>query len=285
MPAHTIIGLGRMGSAIAARFAAQGQQVTGWTRSGNVPAGITPADDLASAVAASPTLVLSLYDDHAVAEVLDGLLGLDLTGKLIIETSTVSPVILQDRAPAFAQAGAEIVDAPISGGPELVAAGRCGIFVGGEAAAADRAQTQLTPLTERVFHIGPLGSGLVMKTINNTMLQCYFAGLDDMMPLAARAGILLETALQVLCGGPAGLPMLTDRLPKVLGQDQSVGFATQAVLKDNAVFQRVAAAYGTDTPSLALFAEKAAQAMAETPIAAKDIAAFVTAAYARGASG
>ncbi|MBS8271515.1 hypothetical protein DYI26_22840, partial [Halomonas litopenaei] len=91
-----------------------------------------------------------------------------------------------------------------------------------------------------------------MKTINNSMIQCYFSGLDDMMPLAKRAGLPLETALRILCGGPAGIPMIADRIPKILGDDETVGFEIQAAHKDNGVFQRVVEAYGLSSPILAL---------------------------------
>ena len=250
-----VIGLGRMGSAIAQRLQDQGHQVTGWTRSGRAADGITMAASIADVVEASDTLLLSLLDDTAVATVLDACLDCDLAAKQIIETSTVVPTILSERMEAITAKGATAVDAPISGGPELVAAGTCGVFIGGDDAAAKRAQSVISGFSNRVFHVGPLGTGLVMKTINNSMMQAYFAGLRDMMPLAKRAGLPMETALRILTGGPAGMPMLADRLPKVFGEDKTVGFTISAALKDNDVFQRVAQAYGLEAPSLTLARE------------------------------
>ncbi|KQI71140.1 hypothetical protein AN191_14290 [Loktanella sp. 5RATIMAR09] len=276
-----IIGLGRMGGAIAQRMQAQGHSVQGWTRSGRAVDGITTTSDLASLVNACDTLILSLLDDTAVASVLDSCLALDLTGKIIIDTSTVVPTILKDRIARIEAKGSLAVDAPISGGPELVLAGQCGVFIGGSEAAAGRAQDVVSNISGRIFHVGPLGSGLVMKTINNSMIQCYFSGLDDMMPLAKRAGLPLETALRILCGGPAGMPMIADRIPKILGADETVGFEIQAAHKDNGVFQRVAEAYGLTSPILAEAGERQKQALAEG-LGAKDPAALVTAAYNRG---
>ncbi|MEO1638394.1 MAG: NAD(P)-dependent oxidoreductase [Pseudomonadota bacterium] len=276
-----IIGLGRMGSAMAQRLLTQSQTVTGWTRSGRTVDGVPPADDLPSLVQQADTLILSLFDDAAVGDILDQLLTLDLTGKQIIETSTVVPTVLQDRMDAITAKGATAVDAPIAGGPELVLSGGCGVFIGGTDAAAKRATATLTHITERIFHVGPLGAGLVMKTINNSMLQTYFAGLDDMMPLAKRAGLPLETAIRILSGGPAGLPMVADRIPRILGEDTSVGFGIEAVLKDSDVFQRVAKAYGLEAPTLDLFAQKAHAAVAEG-LGGADPAALVTHAYNKG---
>jgi 3-hydroxyisobutyrate dehydrogenase len=273
-----VIGLGRMGSAIARRYAAQGHAVTGWTRSGRGLPEIGQAGDLAALVADADMLILSLFDDAAVAETLDRLLACDIAGRLIADTSTVVPTLLTDRAAALAARGAEVVDAPISGGPDLVAAGTCGIFIGGEAAAAARATAAFAPLTGRIFHVGPLGTGLVMKTINNAMLQVYFAGLADLLPLARRAGLPLRTTMTILNGGPAGVPMLHDRMAKVLGEDTSTGFSIAAVAKDNDVFQRVARSHGV-VPGMLSLAARGQQAAIGAGLGDADIAALLAAAY------
>jgi 3-hydroxyisobutyrate dehydrogenase len=273
-----VIGLGRMGAAMALRFAGQSVPVTGWTRSGRSVDGVPSAPDLATLVGASDVLVTSLFDDAAVEDTLEALLGCDLSGKLIVETSTVVPGVVKARAARIADARAAIVDAPISGGPELVAAGQCGIFIGGEAADAARAEAALTPLSARIFHVGPLGAGLVMKTINNAMVQVYIAGLAEQLRVAKRAGLPLETALTILCGGPAGMPAMRDRIPKMLGEDDTVGFPVSGLLKDHAVFRRVAADAGIDTPALAV-AEPLFLDAIEAGLAEVDGAAILSRAY------
>ena len=276
-----IVGLGRMGSAIAGKLSAEGRDVATWTRSGRSLGGIEAAGTLADLAARSDVLVLSLYDDAAVAEVLDALMACDLAGRLVVETSTVVPGLVTDRAARFADAGAGIVDAPISGGPDLIAQGACGIFVGGDAGNADRARAALTPISGRIFHVGPLGTGLVMKTINNTMIQCYFNGLAEVLPLARRAGLPLETALRILTGGPAGMPMVADRLPKILGEDDTVGFTIDAAHKDNDVFARVAEAHGIRSEVLETAARRQREAIA-AGLGGADPAALASFAYTSG---
>lgn len=275
-----VIGLGKMGAAIAQRYAAQDHPVQGWTRSGRGVDGVTCCTSVAELVGQSDTLILSFYDDAAVASVLDTLLQCDLDGRLVIETSTVVPTLLQDRAAQFAAAGALVVDAPISGGPELVAAGQCGVFIGGEDFAATRAMTVLAPLTSRLFHVGPLGAGLVMKTINNSMIQAYFGRLAEMLPLAARAGLPLETALKILCSGPAGMPMVADRLPKILCEDKTVGFTIQAANKDADVFRRVMESYGLTSALLPQSIARQQDAI-DAGLGAADPAALIARAYRR----
>jgi 3-hydroxyisobutyrate dehydrogenase len=275
-----VIGLGRMGSAIALRMQSQGHPVTGWTRSGRTIDGVTTTSDIADLAAQSDTLILSLLDDTAVGTMLDALLACDIQGKQIIETSTVVPTLIQDRIARIQDKGATAVDAPISGGPELVAAGACGVFIGGDDDAAARAQKTMQALSGRIFHVGPLGSGLVMKTINNSILQYYFSGMNEMMPLAKRAGLPLKTVLGILCGGPAGVPMVRDRIPKILGEDTSVGFTIAAGRKDNDVFQRVAEAYGLATPLMAFTGERQDAAIA-AGMGELDPAALISAAFSK----
>jgi 3-hydroxyisobutyrate dehydrogenase len=248
-----IIGLGRMGSAMAQRYAGQGVPVTGWTRSGRAVDGVPAAPDLATLTRESDVLMLSLFDGDAAAETLDALLTLPLDGKLIAETSTIVPSVVKTRADRIAAAGAQIVDAPISGGPELVTAGQCGVFIGGEAAAAQRAERACNPISNRIFHVGPLGTGMVMKTINNAVIQTYISGLAEQLQVARGGGLAIETALTILCGGPGGIPLIRDRIPKILGEDDSVGFTVSGMYKDNAVFRAVAEELGVATPTLDQF--------------------------------
>ena len=84
----------------------------------------------------------------------------------------------------------------------MVLAGSCGVFIGGDEASASQARDTLAAISGRIAHVGPLGTGLVMKVINNSMIQVYFSGLSDMMPLAKEAGLPLETTLRILGSTP-----------------------------------------------------------------------------------
>lgn len=274
-----VVGLGRMGSAIATRFVAQGVPVTGWTRSGRAVGAVPVAPDLFTLAARADVIVLSLFDDAAVGAILAGLLECPIEGKLIIDTSTIVPSTITNIAERIAAAGANLADAPISGGPEMVEGGTCGIFVGGCHAAAERAQAALAPLSGRIFHVGPLGTGLVMKSINNAMMQSYFAGLAEQMRVARQAGLSLELALTILSGGPAGAPVLKDRMPRILGHDGSVGFPIRGAAKDNDVFRRVAAEAGVATPTLDA-ASAMISAAIDAGLAEADVAALIAMAYA-----
>jgi 3-hydroxyisobutyrate dehydrogenase-like beta-hydroxyacid dehydrogenase len=119
-----------------------------------------------------------------------------------------------------------------------------------------------------------------MKTINNAMLQVYFSGLDELLPLAKHAGIPFEKVISILLTGPAGIPMLKDRLPKILGEDDTVGFTVAAAHKDNTVFQSVAKAAARETPILKIAGTRQASAI-KAGLAENDPAALVRFAYDR----
>ncbi|MEJ6394056.1 NAD(P)-dependent oxidoreductase [Gymnodinialimonas sp. 2305UL16-5] len=277
-----VIGLGRMGRAMAARLAERGAAVTGWTRSGlsaedAAQLGIQAAGDIGALCAASDIILTSLFDDAAVKAVLAALSDEDLTGKLILETSTVSPEIVKAQAPHL---DAEIMDAPIAGGPEMLTNATCTFFLGGSEAAAARAEPVLALISGARLHVGPLGAGMTMKAIVNAQLNVYFAGLWDTLAMARRAEIPIETALTILAKSPAGMPMVKARLPRLLGEDDSVGFSAAGALKDVSVFADMVRETGQGAPSLD--AARHAWAQLDGDPEAQDVAALIRQAYRRG---
>ena len=276
-----VLGLGRMGREIALRLTARGAEVTGWSRSG-VPEelGIAAADSPAAVAEAADILILSLFDDAAVGSVLDQLLAAPVDGRLIIDTSTVSPVLLKGRLDEARAAGAGLADAPISGGPEMVANGSCGIFLGGAEADVARARPVLELITERVIPTGALGTGMGLKVVNNATLAGIFATLDETMRIARAAGLDFELALRAVAGGPAGPPFLAARIERVLGRDDSVGFSVAGVAKDLEVFRRAAVDLGVDAPVLERMHVLAGMAQ-QAGLGERDAAVMVKAAWDR----
>jgi 3-hydroxyisobutyrate dehydrogenase len=271
-----IIGLGRMGRAMAARLVGQGVAVTGWTRSGGDPRteGLTIAATLEDLVAACDILILSLFDDVAVREVLARLATLDLTGRLIVETSTVAPSVVRDAAPAIGAAGGRIVDAPISGGPDMVVAGTIGLFVGGAAEDVARFRPIAERLSSRVVPVGPLGAGYAAKIVNNVALGGAWQAMVESTRLGARLGLDLETMVEILADSPASNPSFRARVPKILGQDHEVGFPVSGVLKDQDLFLRIAQSVGENLPALSAARENFAR-VAQEGHGAEDLARVI----------
>lgn len=253
-PRIGILGLGRMGRALAARLAGQGFQVAGWTRSGAAPlAGalrITPCADIPAITAAADILLLSLSDDAAVSGVIRDLLRGDLAGKLIVDTSTIGPDTLRSHAEAIHRAGGAALDAPISGGPDMVAAGKAGFYIGGAPADVARFQPVAAALADRIHHVGALGAGAAAKIVNNMMLMGFWEALKEALQLGKRAGLDLDTMLKILSTSPAASGAFQHRLPVLKGESDAVGFPVSGVVKDGRMFSRVAAMLQVETPAI-----------------------------------
>lgn len=278
-----IIGLGRMGSAIAARLAGQGHTVSGWTRSGLSPdkagtLGIHAAADIAAVASAAEIILLSLTDDAAVTAVIEALCRGDLTGTVIVDTSTVAPDTLRAQAEAIKRAGGGALDAPVSGGPDLIAEGKAGLYIGGDAADVARFMPVAQALSNRIHHVGDVGAGAAAKIVNNMMLMGFWETLREALTLGKRAGLSLDKMLEILKGSPAASGAFLHRLPVLTGESEAVGFSVSGVVKDGVMFRRTAQQYGVAVPAIeAAFAAYSAHAAKGN--GEKDLATMVRAAY------
>lgn len=281
-----IVGLGRMGRAMADRLAAEGFAVAGWNRSTLAPEndpGVPVLLDLADLLARADILILSLFDDAAVADMLEKILGtgVDLTGKLVVDTSTVGPDVLRAVADRFAARGARLVDSPISGGPDMIRAGKAGLYLGGEEADVARFRSVAEVLGQRVLPIGPLGDGATAKILNNMMLVSYWQILKETVLVGKAAGLDPHQVLTLIAGSPGATPAMQSRLSVLLGESDAVGFTLSGAAKDGAVARRLAETLAVDTPALAAGLESFLDAEAKG-LGEADLATMVRDAYASG---
>lgn len=282
-PRIGIVGLGRMGGAMAERLASREFAVSGWTRSGVTAElardlRITPFVTIADMVTASDIVLLSLSDDAAVTAIVGQLARGNLAGKLIVDTSTVNPDTLRRLSGAIAEAGGAALDAPISGGPDLVLAGRAGFYIGGAQADFERFRPVAEAISNRVHHVGALGEGAAAKIVNNMLLLGFWGCLKEAVQVGKRAGLAAETMMTFLAGSPAATPLLAQRAPVILGQSDDVGFTISGVVKDGAMFARTAQHYGIAVPAMeaALASYRACQ---EAGLGEADFAVMIRAAY------
>ena len=282
-PRVGILGLGRMGKAIAGRLAGRGHCVSGWTRRGlrEVEAselGITAVPNIASLCRTSDIIVLSLFDDAAVTAVVAELSENNLKGKLIVDTSTVSPDTLRSFAGDLAEAGGAALDAPISGGPEVVLRGTAGIYIGGDKTHVDIFMPVARSFCDRIYHVGGPGAGAATKIVNNMMLCGYWQCLIEALQVGKKSGLTLETMLEILCSSPAANGALIARKPIILNQSKDVGVTVSAVIKDASLFARTAARLDVAVPALtaalANFMEHGSKGNSEA-----DVGSVISAAY------
>lgn len=248
-----IAGLGRMGRAIAAVLGRPGRPVLVWNR--------TPerADDLPGSRAVdtpralaerADILLTSLTHDAAVTSVYADLFTAPVVGKLFIETSTIRPETIRALAAKAEALGAALVDAPLAGGPAVLRAGQCFAFVGGADDAVARARPVLAQFCRRIEHVGPAGSGAVMKLVANLPIGVYFQALAEALALGRAEGLDLETMLGILVDTPGALPLLGPKLPSILGAAAAAAhFDIAGVRKDLLAMTAAAQRAGVPTPA------------------------------------
>lgn len=234
------IGLGRMGQAMCARLLAAGFPLTVTNRTR------ARADALVAqgaAWAATPTelaersdLVLSiLTDDAAVEQVYDkqtGVLAADLTGKLLIEMSTIRTSTILALAPQVVARGGRMLDAPVSGTLQPARDGTLLVMAGGRAADLERARPVLEQLARRIAHLGPIGAGATMKLVLNLPMAIFWAGLAEAMTMGRQFGLDTAQMLDLYLDSPVALPALRLKAPLLLGEPHEVAFDVTGVRKD-----------------------------------------------------
>jgi 3-hydroxyisobutyrate dehydrogenase len=257
------LGLGTMGSAMAANLARAGFQVTGWNRTpGRAPdlaeLGVTIAANPAAAVGDVGIVVICVSDTPDVEAVLfgpDGVVDGARPGTLIVDCSTIAPSGSWDFAKRLAERDLSMVDAPVSGGSEGAKNATLTIFVGGDAADVERARPVLAAMGRTITHVGPIGAGQAVKAVNQVILAGTYLGVAEGMVLAIKAGLDVGQVVEALGGGAAQSWVLANRSGRMIDNDYPLGFKVSLHRKDLGIALDLAGQLGAVLPVSALAAQ------------------------------
>ncbi|CAM5404497.1 nuclear transport factor 2 family protein [Streptomyces purpurascens] len=261
---HTIavLGLGRMGDAMATRLTAQGWNVVGWTRSGRTAGAVETTADPNEAVAKADLVLLSLFDGPACRQVLDEVRDVLRTDTIVLNTSTVAPA---EASKLAGRLGPSYVHAPVLGSVPAAAAGALRILAAGDHDAVDRVRPVLATLgTVRRVDDAPTAAAL--KLIANHSLAGAVLALRDSLRQADALGLPRGQVLDVLELGRLG-GLVTAKRPFLTGESAAVTaeFTIGALAKDMAL---LAAASNTPLRSAAGLAGTPADPEADITVAA-----------------
>ena len=251
-----VIGTGRMGAAMVGRLIAAGHRVTVYNRTPSRAASLaaTVAPTPRAAVAGAAFVLVSLADDDAVRAVYrgdDGIIAGVRSGSVVMESSTVSPRIVRELAAEVAESGAVLLDTPVSGSVAVVQRGELTVLVGGDAAALDRARPVLGSLASRVIHLGPSGSGAVMKLVVNSILYGLNQAVAEALVLAERSGVDRAAAYDVFAASAIGAPYVQYKKESYVHPETApVAFALDLVAKDVRLIDDLAGSVGARMPQL-----------------------------------
>lgn len=220
----TIIGTGRMGSAMAERLLDQGHTLTVWNRTAGksqklLDRGAQWANTPALAIAGSEVVISVLTDAKAIAQAYSGPSGVlsgAVAGKLFIDMSTVRPVTQKELGAELKQANAHFVECPVGGTVGPARDGKLLGLAGGSDDDFARAKPLLDQLCRRVEHVGAVGSGASMKLATNLPLLVYWQALGEALALAAPAGLSPERMMDILSDTSGTPAILKTRAPAVV---------------------------------------------------------------------
>lgn len=258
-----VVGLGKMGAALARRLLDQGVPVTVWNRSPGpvtelAAAGARPADRLGAVWQGTDAVCTFLADDAAVRAVClgpDGLLAAAPRGGLLVEMSTISPAASADVAAAADDAGVAYLRAPVSGNPDVLAAGNLTLIVSGDPAAFEAARPLLERIGPRLFHVGDGEQARVVKLAVNAVLAATAELLAEVVALGEANGLERGALLEVLASSAAGSPFVGYKRQALLARDYGATFTVAMLLKDLRLALDLADATGTPLPVTGLVAE------------------------------
>jgi 3-hydroxyisobutyrate dehydrogenase len=255
-PSVAILGLGIMGSGMARRLLSAGFSVAVYNRSREK---CLPFADTGAFVAATPSeaasrsqIILSMVaDDHASRDVWLGELGA-LSGaspnSVLLESSTLSLAWVRKLAVHAAERGCRFLEAPVTGTKPHAASGELLFLVGGAAEVLEAVRPVFAVLGRDIIHLGPTGSGTLMKLVNNFLCGVQAASFAEALSLIDAGGLDRAKATSILTGGAPGSGILKRMTERTAANDFTPSFALRWMAKDLAYAIDGASSRGVSLP-------------------------------------
>jgi 3-hydroxyisobutyrate dehydrogenase-like beta-hydroxyacid dehydrogenase len=265
------LGLGIMGAAIAANLHKRGVELTLWNRSERGHrkdprfAGARFAATPATAIADADIVMYCLANDVAIEAVVfgeHGVLSALRPGQLVIDLGTVHPDMSRREGAACLARGAGFLDAaPFGSRPEAEAA-ELHLVIGGSAADFARAQQILKLISAATYHMGPIGQGAAMGLVGSLVVGLQIQALGEALVLAQKAGLDLETVVQLLGVTDFRSPLFTAMGPEILKRRFEPVFSLEHLYKDARQILSFATQLEVPVPGTALVHEMIKSGMA-----------------------
>lgn len=260
------IGIGNMGYPMARNLIAAGHEVHAYDLSARalervLAAGARAASTMAEALAGAEAVLTMVPEGRLVRAVYtgggsgDGIIGLAPDDALLVDCSTIDVATAREIAARAAQAGYEMLDAPVSGGVMGAEAASLTFMVGGSAAGFQRARPLLGAMGSNLVHTGESGHGQAAKICNNMLAGIAMIGMAEICSLGLALGLDPKKLFDVVSTS-SGQSWVVDHLFPVKGivasapvnRDYAPGFKASLMAKDLGLAERAAEATGTGTP-------------------------------------
>jgi 3-hydroxyisobutyrate dehydrogenase-like beta-hydroxyacid dehydrogenase len=251
------IGLGLMGSRLTRRLDSFGWHVRAWNRTPKHADelnewGIEIAPSVADLVAGVDVVLSSLANDDAVRSVYlgkDGVFSAARPGTVILEMSTISPVLSRQLHQEASAKGVKFLDVAISGSTPAVEAGAITLLAGGDKETFEQCVPIFESIARQWFLIGPGSSGVKMKLVVNLVLGLDMEAIAEAVSLGEHLQIDQDVLLRVLSKTAVIAPAIIGKLQKIKTHDYSPEFPLRLMSKDMDLVMDAATASGADLPA------------------------------------
>jgi 3-hydroxyisobutyrate dehydrogenase/2-hydroxy-3-oxopropionate reductase len=277
------IGLGIMGQPMALNLLKAGHKLMVYNRTGSKAEPLKQAGALVASTPAETAndadfVILIVTDSAAVEEVVlgkDGILGTVASGAIVIDSSTISPVVSRKMACHVAGRGASWLDAAVTGSKHGAEKGELTFMVGGDRGVFERALPILQVLGKKHIYCGLNGLGLSAKLAQNTIQATMLEVFSEGLVLATKAGVPPETMLEILQSSLARAALTDFKAPFILKGDFTPYFPLKLMHKDLELAMEAGFALNVPMPTLAAVKEvySAAKAQGKGDL---DYAAIIT---------
>jgi 2-hydroxy-3-oxopropionate reductase len=251
-PRIGFIGLGIMGKPMARNLMKAGYPLVLYNRSRGAMDELSKEGAQVAAssqeVAASSEILITMLPDSPDAELVyagkNGVFAGAQAGMLLIDMSSISPVVTRNLAGEAEKRGLDMIDAPVSGGEAGAISATLSIMIGGKATAVDRAMPIFQTLGKNIVHVGDAGAGQVTKAANQMVVGTTIAIVSEALVLSAKAGVDPAKVRQALLGGFAQSKILEAHGQKMLDRNFKPGFRIRLHEKDMKIALSTGSEYG-----------------------------------------
>jgi len=234
------IGLGIMGKPMAKNLLKAGFSIVAYDLNKDatedvVKAGALAASSCKEAAGKAEVIITMLPDSPDVKEVIlgkDGVLEGIKPGSIVIDMSSINPLVSQEIEKELRKKGVEMLDAPVSGGETGAIQGTLAIMVGGKEKVFNESVEIFKAVGKNIVHVGGIGAGGFVKLVNQIIVAVNIAAVGEAFTLGTKAGLDPQVIYQAIRGGLAGSTVLETKAPMMFARNFKPGFKIRLHHKD-----------------------------------------------------
>jgi len=263
------LGLGAMGSGMASNLLKAGYELAVWNRTAEkckpfARKGARVANTPADAVRDVDLVMYCLSNENAVQEVVFGAKGIlsgMRAGQIAIDMSTVLPATSLREQEAYAKHGVDFLDVPVFGSKQESADAKLWIMAAGNKAIFEKVKPVLEHLGQTIHYLGKNGNATAMKLVGNLIVALELEALAEGLVLAQKAGLDLNTVMEVVKVADFRSPLLVSNGKNILKRDFSPSFALKLMLKDADLIEKFGNSLQSPIPALRVVEKNLASAV------------------------